>query len=77
MFETVFGNSAFTACIAVTVYVLSSTMLGFDADDFFNCTKCDAKVGVIDLLCQFFHGSDNPGKIAAVVLKRSIDFIKL
>ena len=77
MIETVFGNSALAACIAIGAVIFCGTMLGFDVDDFFNCTKRGAKVGVIALLCQFFHDTDNPGKIAAVVLKRSIDFIKL
>ena len=77
MIETVFGNSALTSLITVMFLVLSGTILRFDADDFPDRDKRGTKVGVIALLCKFFHGTDNPGKIAAVVFKRSIDFIKL
>lgn len=50
MLETLFGNSGYAAFIAVTVYVLNSTMLWFDADHFFDGTKCSAKVRVFALL---------------------------
>lgn len=77
MIETVFGNSALISLITVMALVLSGTMPGFDADDFPDRGKRGAKVGVIGILCQFFHGTDDSRKVTTVVLKRSIDFIKL